>query len=288
MGHLDAELLSLLALGEPLGNESDAVHLAGCRECSETLEALRHTVLVATADPAGVELTEPGSHNWHAIHQALGLSPSLAADPLRSSAAPAREVRGSRDARGSGAQTVRPAEAPTSSALSSPAPPVPFRAGRRIPGARRSLWITAAAAAGIVLGAAGAWTAASILGRTEPLAAAPAPTAVVLAETPLRPLAAHAASGNAVVQRLPNGTRQLVVRLPDENVSGFREVWVGSADLSKMVSLGVLGNDPGVFVIPSGLDLAQYPVVDISNEPYDGDPAHSAESIARGRLTLAG
>lgn len=281
MEHLDAELLSLLALGEPLGNESDAVHLAGCRECSETLAALRRTVLVATADPAGVELTEPGSHNWQAIHQALGLSPSLAADPLSPSAAPAR------DARSTGAPAVRPAEAPSSSPLSSPAPPVPFRSGRRNPGARRGLWFTAVAA-GVVLGAAGAWTAASTLLRTEPPVAAPTPSAVVLAETPLQPLAAHAASGNAVVQRLPNGTRQLVIRLPDENVPGFREVWVGSADLSKMVSLGVLGNDPGVFVIPSGLDLAQYPVVDISSEPYDGDPAHSADSIARGRLTVTG
>nr|WP_240690172.1 anti-sigma factor [Arthrobacter sp. PAMC25564] len=224
---------------------------------------------------------EPGSHNWHAIHQALGLSPSLAGDPLGQSAARAR------DARDFGEPSVNPAEAPTSLPLSSSAPPVPLPSGRRQPWARRGLWITGVAA-GIVLGAAGAWTAASIFGRAEPPVAVPTPSAVVLAETPLKPLAAHAASGDAVVQRLPNGTRQLVIRLPDENVSGFREVWVGSADLSKMVSLGVLGNDPGVFVIPSGLDLAQYPVVDISNEPYDGDPAHSTESIARGRLTVPG
>lgn len=287
MEHLDPEFLSLLALGEPLGNESDAVHLAGCRECSETLAALRRTVLVATADPAAVELTEPGSHNWDAIHQALGLSPSLAADPLSRSAAPVRDAQGARAGRGTDAQAVRPAEEPTSPPLSSSAPPVPLRPGRRTPGTRRGLWITAVAA-GVVLGAAGAWTAAGILGRTEPPAAAPTPPAVVLAQTSLQPLAAHAASGNAVVQRLPNGTRQLVIRLAEEKVSGFREVWVGSADLSKMVSLGVLGNDPGIFVIPSGLDLAQYPVVDISNEPYDGDPAHSPESIARGRLTVTG
>ena len=55
-----------------------------------------------------------------------------------------------------------------------------------------------------------------------------------------------------------------------------------------MVSLGVLGHQAGTFVLPTGLDLAQYPIVDISHEPYDGDPAHSAESIARGVLTLQG
>jgi hypothetical protein len=80
----------------------------------------------------------------------------------------------------------------------------------------------------------------------------------------------------------------LVIRLPDEALPGFREVWVGSADLSRMVTLGVLGNQAGSFVLPSGLDLTQYPVVDISHEPYDGDPAHSADSIARGVLTLQG
>jgi hypothetical protein len=84
--------------------------------------------------------------------------------------------------------------------------------------------------------------------------------------------------------RLPAGTRQPVIRLPAEQLSGFLKVWVGSADLSKMVCLGVLGNQPGVFVIPGGLDLAQYPVVENSNELYDGNPAHPADSITRGKL----
>jgi hypothetical protein len=80
----------------------------------------------------------------------------------------------------------------------------------------------------------------------------------------------------------------LVIRFPDEPLSGFREVWVGSSDLSKIVSLGVLGNQAGAFVLPNGLDLAPYPIIDISHEPYDGDPAQSAESIARGVLTQQG
>ncbi|MBT2538553.1 anti-sigma factor domain-containing protein [Arthrobacter sp. ISL-69] len=67
-------------------------------------------------------------------------------------------------------------------------------------------------------------------------------------------------------------------------VSGFREVWVISPDLSKLVSLGVLDGEPGVFAIPEGLDLAEYPIVDVSNEPFDGNPGHSSDSIARGEL----
>ncbi len=51
-----------------------------------------------------------------------------------------------------------------------------------------------------------------------------------------------------------------------------------------MVSLGVLDGESGIFTIPAGIDLAQYPIVDISDQPYNGDPAHSADSIARGTL----
>lgn len=278
MAHLDDELLSLLALGEDLGKDA-AVHVAQCRECAATLKSLQHTVLVATTDPDQVQLQEPGSHNWAAIHGALGLAPSLAADPLRADA----------DTETSSTETsgTRP-ESP-----SGPVAPSPLRSSRKQPGARTGLWmlgVAAGTAAGLVIGA---WTTASILGPANPPVTAPStsaptqsgPSAVLLAEASLQPLASHSASGDALVQRLADGTRQLVIRLPDEPLSGFREVWVGSSDLSKMVSLGVLGNQSGVFVIPNGLDLAQYPVVDISNEPYDGVPAHSAESIARGVLT---
>ena len=51
-----------------------------------------------------------------------------------------------------------------------------------------------------------------------------------------------------------------------------------------MVSLGILAGDSGIFAVPRGLDLADYPVVDVSFEPLDGQPAHSGESIARGIL----
>lgn len=258
MDHLDDELLSLLALGERTATAEERRHLARCPGCGELLGALQRTVFAATVSPRQVTLETPGSHNWEAIHQALGLSPSLAGDPL-------------------GAHTA------TSGPAGQQRPP-----SRGAP--RRMPWILGIAA-GILLGAAGAWTALSILGPAKPPAAAPAspaPTAAVVAEAALAPLAGHSASGSAVVERLADGTRQLVVSLPEEKLQGFREVWVGSADLSRMVSLGVLGETRQAFVLPGGLNLADYPVLDISNEPYDGDPAHSADSIARGRLVAQG
>jgi len=277
MAHLDDEQLSLLALGEDLGKDP-AVHVIECRACAESLASLQRTVLVATSDPNTVQLQAPGSHNWAAIHATLRLSPSLAADPLS-------------DAAGAGAG----AKPDTSSETGTPTPLRPS-SNKKQPGDRRGLWIlgvAAGTAAGLVVGA---WTAASILGPAEPPLTAPStpaptqtePVAALLAEASLQPLASHTASGEAVVQSLADGSRQLVIRLPDEPQAGFREVWVGSSDLSRMVSLGVLGNQTGSFVLPSGLDLTQYPIVDISREPYDGDPAHSAESVARGVLTLRG
>jgi hypothetical protein len=37
--------------------------------------------------------------------------------------------------------------------------------------------------------------------------------------------------------------------------------------------------------VPDGVDTAEFPVVDVSAEADDGDPAHSGDSIVRGTLT---
>ena len=278
MKHLDAELLSLLALGEPAGTRADAEHLAACGECSGTLAALERTVRAATVDPAEVELATPGPHNWAAIHQALGLSPDQAQDPL------SRRPPG-----GSATTTAGSAGRSTSKGPALLGPPA--RGGRTGPprtGAPARRWVAvAAAAAGIVVGAAAVWAAYGLLGRgpeAEPSPTQTAPQAVLLAEAPLEPLKPYTASGTAMVEQLPNGTRQLVVRLANGQASGFREVWVIAPDLSKLISLGVLDGDPGVFALPEGLNLAEYPIVDVSNEPFDGNPGHSSDSMARGEL----
>jgi hypothetical protein len=302
MKHLDDEQLSLLALGEPAVTPAEADHLAFCAECAGTLAALERTVRAATVDPAAVELATPGPHNWAGIHQALGLSPGQAQDPLsRASSATASTTTA---APGSEAQVTAPGS-PAGSAPGSPAgsaagsaataSPIPLR--RRAGGSRarsgarsgaRSAagrWVAMAAAAGIVVGGAAVWTAYTLLGQGPEATPSPTPTqGVVIAQAPLQPLASYTASGEALVEKLPDGTRQLVVQLSDGKISGFREVWVISPDLSKLVSLGVLDSEPGIFAIPEGLDLAKYPIVDVSNEPFDGNPAHSSDSIARGQL----
>lgn len=330
MKHLDDELLSLMALGEPALTPAEADHLAFCRECSGTLKALERTVRAATVDPAEVELATPGPHTWAAIHQSLGLSPEQAQDPL-SRLAPWESTTAESTTAGAGSAapvaTASPATSlaaappaaeepnapPATEQPSAPPPgaspaqataPTPLRprAGGVRPGsARRNgssgtgsgarRWVAMAAAAGIMVGAAAVWAGYNVLGQGPEAGPSPtqtAPPAVVVAEAPLQPLASYTASGKALVEKLPDGTRQLVVQLSDAPISGFREVWVISPDLSKLVSLGVLDGEPGVFAIPEGLDLAQYPIVDVSNEPFDGNPAHSSDSIARGELAAEG
>ncbi|MGO4229522.1 anti-sigma factor [Arthrobacter sp. YAF34] len=280
MEHLDAELLSLMALGEPLGTDADADHLASCPVCSETLRGLQHAVHIATLDSTGIELEQPGSQNWAAIHQALGLSPALATDPLsQHSVAPGGPPE--RSAIGPATEQAPPNNGSTTASASTPIRP---RAKNRA--VRPGLWMMAAAA-GIVLGTAAGWIAAGVIGHTgtpAPSSTQSGPASIVVARAPLTPLPTHTGGGDAQVERLPDGTRQLMIRLSNDHIAGFRGVWVGSADLSKMVSLGVLDGDSGIFTIPAGIDLAQYPIVDISDQPYNGDPTHSADSIARGTL----
>lgn len=93
------------------------------------------------------------------------------------------------------------------------------------------------------------------------------------------------ASGSASVQRLSDGMREMEITIdaPGEG-DGYREVWLITSDASELVSLGVVTGESAVFPIPAGIDLSRYDLVDISEEPYDGDPIHSGDSIVRGKL----
>ena len=60
---------------------------------------------------------------------------------------------------------------------------------------------------------------------------------------------------------------------------------VPAAEYAARGSSGTLGpGEKAVLPLPAGVSLADYPVVDISAEPYDGDPTHSTDSVVRGTL----
>lgn len=69
----------------------------------------------------------------------------------------------------------------------------------------------------------------------------------------------------------------------DAGDDGFLEVWVIDPDVTRLVSLGPLRSD-GLYDLPAGLDPEQYPIVDVSVEPLDGDPTHSGDSVLRGQF----
>lgn len=107
----------------------------------------------------------------------------------------------------------------------------------------------------------------------------------VLASGELGPVEGEGRLGAAeVVER--EGRQVLRVDLdevPDAR-DGYLEVWLLRPDVSGLVTLGVLDGAQEEFVLPAGLDLGEFPVVDISREHLDGDPGHGGDSLVRGQV----
>jgi Anti-sigma-K factor rskA len=111
------------------------------------------------------------------------------------------------------------------------------------------------------------------------------PGTTPVADTRLDALGGSGASGSAVVVEHADHSLELDVTLRGRPPgSGYYEVWLADPALARMVAVGVLHDGQGALELPAGMSIRSYPVVDVSDEPLDGDPAHSADSVARGRL----
>ena len=263
MSHLDPDQLTLLALGEPVASDADTEHLTACAACAAELAELRRTAIIARATVAdGQVLEAPPARVWARIAEEIGMTDAAASPSAPDSALPGDIAAG------------EPAPAPASASVPAPAP---ASAAATPPRRRRAAvaWVLAASLVLISAVGAGAWLVNSSL----------RPTVVAGAE--LEPFPAHpGASGTADVEAGRDGSRTLTVSLAaDASDDGYREVWLIRNDAAALISLGVLDGDSGSFVIPEGVDLDEYSIVDISVEPIDGDPAHSGDSIVRGQLT---
>lgn len=277
MPHLDPEELSLLALYDWEDADSRE-HLRVCPACASDYAALRRTVDAVRTTPDTGSLSTPGPQVWAGIHRELGLSPSLREDPLaaarQDAAGPADDaVRDARPRRGAAR-----AATPEAERQGSVPPPSDVAHARVYPRRNRAWWQrtgtwVAAAAAAVLVAVGGIWT------LNQP------PQPQPLAEAQLTPLAEFSATGSARVVQTQDGARTLEVTLDKHEAQGYQEVWLIAPDLSRLVSLGVMNADSGTFQVPAGLELADYPIVDVSDEPVDGDPAHSSVSIVRGTLT---
>lgn len=261
MPHLDPDRLSLLALYDDGLDDEGREHLRTCSECAADYAALRRAVDAVKSTPDAHSLELPGPRVWAGIHRELGLSQTMETDPLadaRERATVPKPVR-----------ALEPAQAPEPAQLRER---LQDRSHPRRSAAwwqRPGTWLAAAAATLLVAGAT-VWT----------LNQAPKP----VAQAELTPVAQHSTTGTAKVVRATDGTRTLEVKLSKSEAQGYQEVWLIAPDLSRLVSLGVMNSDAGTFEVPAGLELADFPIVDVSDEPVDGNPAHSSDSIVRGTL----
>lgn len=66
------------------------------------------------------------------------------------------------------------------------------------------------------------------------------------------------------------------------------ELWIIDNEISEMYSLGEISStgdgDQRSYELPQGVNIEDFPIVDISLEPDDGNPAHSGDSHFRGVL----
>lgn len=295
MPHLDPEELSLLALYGDWEDEASREHLRVCPSCASDYAALRRTVDAVKTAPDTSSLSVPGPQVWAGIHRELGLSPSVREDPLsaarrdseRHAALPhaERPVAGDlqsaapREAdQGADPQDADPRRAVRDAGQQGRVPPSDAPHARIYPRKNPAWWQRtgtwmAAAAAAVLVAVGGIWA----LNRP--------PQPQPLAEAQLTPLAEYSATGSARVVETAGGSRTLEVTLDKDEAQGYQEVWLIAPDLSRLVSLGVMNADSGTFQVPEGLELADYPIVDVSDEPVDGNPAHSSVSIVRGTLS---
>lgn len=246
--HSDPDDLAMLALGEQVPDEV-ARHVAACAECAAERDAFAAVLTTARAAEHDAPLVAPDDAVWGRIESELGLG---------------AVVEG---ADADAAEPADPAEGATVTSLSA-----------RRDRSRVWPWMAAAAAVGVVAGGVGTGWVMSRTPADQP------PT--IVAQAPLEALPNwDGATGAASVTVAADGSRTLELdvegSVPED---GFREVWLIDREVTRLVSIGVLEGSKGTFVIPAGIDLDDFAVVDVSQENLDGDPAHSGDSIVRGVL----
>lgn len=256
----DPDSLALHALGEPALTTVDLDHIEVCEACARSLAELRETVDVVRGGPQpAVEAVPVPDRVWDGIARELDLGTEVRPRPLTEPVR-ARE----------------PVEQP--SANDSVVPLVRGGSGRRHAGRRTAVLAVAASAA---LVAALGTAVVRGTGADEQ----------VLARSQLDEFGVGEGTGAGGSARLVStdgtsrGLELELTGLPSTE-DGYLEAWLIDPDTGGIVSLGTI--DPSVdlvqLAVPEELDATTYSLVDVSVEPYDGDPTHSGASLLRGTL----
>jgi len=276
---------SALLAGHALGQDdaldaADQEHLASCSHCRAELDQYRRVVTLGQGTQASETPTPPLDRIWHSIQaelaptsatEGIATTKTMVADsvpPVTANDSPASDVPGSDEAANDKPVSVVAASDETTDAGGE----------KPIAGRRRKWWpiVAAAAALGLVVGAG----ATVIINRND---------VQVAASTALSALPGHTGHGTAELLRTPNDPelRVSVDGPQPADPPSYREVWLINSDGQRMYSLGVLpesgtGTYPLPTLLANGLD--GFTIVDVSIEPYDGNPAHSRNSQVRGSL----
>lgn len=259
--HLTPEQMSEIATGEAMTTRA-AEHLRGCASCRDDL-ADTARVVRALSEPATI--SDPPSGLWDRIQAELDVDRP---DPISG-------------------ETDRPSAPATTG---DPEPPPPSQADevrRRREGRRRPLAV--AAAAGLVIGAAGTGLVLGVLDGSGGDDGTPpsAPPPVLVGEAALDPVTEDEIQGSAQMVTTADGSDELILsisELPDE---GYFEVWLRDEDATRLISLGTVTGGTTTLPVPAGVDLELFPVVDVSQEQFDGDPTHSGDTVTAGPMTAA-
>lgn len=229
-----------------LGESVDQVdeHVRDCAECASEVLALSFTARTAR-DADVTALTAPPASVWEQIANELGLAEQAPSAPTQ----PARPLlsRHSLSAR----RSLR---------------------GRVLAGAV-SLAV-AATAVGLV--------ATLVGGRPTAPVEPPRPDR---SSVPLVALGTTQASGQVTLSAGGDRRALQVATSGLPRPEGFYEVWLLDGPRNRLVALGALDDSGrGWLTIPDGVSLSDYPQVDISLEPDDGNPGHSGDSVLRADL----
>ncbi len=249
--HLSEDDLALGALGELLPPESTE-HLSTCQHCSAELDAYAKVVNTARSIEPEDTSSDPSPEVWARVSDELGL----------------------------GQQESDVSSTPDNLAVLRPG------GARSEPGHRRwpTSLLVAASVIGVVAGGVLAAGGSALFNDNQPTPIASASPDVV-GTASLVALPDHQGSGKAEIIQTSRGP-ELIVDVDSLTPSdGFYEVWLIDPKTFQMVGLGALNNNSGRFPIPDGLDLSKYRVVDVSIEPYDGNPLHSKDSVVRGEIS---
>ncbi|WP_370891608.1 anti-sigma factor domain-containing protein [Janibacter sp. GXQ6167] len=253
MMHPEPEALAGYALGEN-SEEEIARHVGECAQCRAEVAEIAGIAAALSGGPTS--LTPPPDQVWTRIVDNTDTTDQRAASlPERPAHSPFVEREGDTGS-GPNLSEGRKKRSPSRTRLVLP-------------------WAAAAAAAGLLIG-----------GGTVALVNHNEPTTTVVKQANLDTLDTNVAKGEADLVRTGSSLTLKVTTEPMDAPDGYLAVWLINKDQQRMVSIGVLppGATEQTFEVSQTLIDAGYVIVDISDEPFDDNPAHSGKTLARGVL----